>query len=48
LHDITTAKAADVLNPVAVRRNTMGAYITASGIAFGLLAIWAALVPLVA
>jgi hypothetical protein len=34
-------------NPIAVRRNTMGAYITAAGIAFGLLAIWAALVPLV-
>jgi len=27
---------------------TMRAYITATGIAFGLLAIWAALVPLVA
>ena len=30
------------------RRRTMRAYITATGIAFGLLAIWAALVPLVA
>jgi hypothetical protein len=32
----------------SLRRNTMGAYITATGIAFGLLAIWAVLVPLVA
>jgi hypothetical protein len=47
LHDITTAKAADVPNPVAVRRNTMGAYITTTTITFGLLAMWAALVPLV-
>jgi hypothetical protein len=37
-----------ILGPVAVRTNTMGAYVTATGVAFGLLALWAALVPILA
>ena len=44
-HTATNATAA-ILTTARRQRATMRAYITATGIAFGLVAIWAALAPL--
>jgi hypothetical protein len=43
-----TAWCARDRHPTRERRQTMRAYISAAGMAFGLVAVWAALMPFVA